>query len=109
VTIKNKDASIGFDEMDADIAVIDVGDPWRLASPAYNSLKGGGAIAAILPTVNQAEKLSVELHKLGFVNVHTVELMLRNVEVREGMTRPSTRMIAHTAYLMFARKTILKS
>ncbi|MEM3404049.1 MAG: tRNA (adenine-N1)-methyltransferase [Nitrososphaeria archaeon] len=109
VTIKNKDASMGFDEKDVDIAVIDVGDPWRLASPAYNALKGGGAIAAILPTVNQAEKLAIELHKLGFINVHTVELLLRNIEVREGMSRPSTRMIAHTAYLMFARKTILKS
>jgi tRNA (adenine57-N1/adenine58-N1)-methyltransferase len=106
VTIKNKDASLAFDEKNVDIAIIDVGDPWKLAKPAHDSLKGGGAIAAILPTTNQAEKLASELHSLEFINVHTVELMLRNLEAREGMTRPSTRMIAHTAYLMFARKAI---
>lgn len=108
VTIKNKDASLGFDEKDIDVAMIDVGDPWKLAKPAYDSLKGGGVIAAILPTMNQAEKLASELHKLGFINVHTVELLLRNIEAREGMTRPSTRMISHTAYLMYARKAIFE-
>ena len=30
--------------------------------------------------------------------------MMRNMEAREGMTRPSMRMIGHTAYLVFARK-----
>jgi tRNA (adenine57-N1/adenine58-N1)-methyltransferase len=30
--------------------------------------------------------------------------MIRNIEAREGMTRPSMRMIGHTAYLVFARK-----
>jgi tRNA (adenine57-N1/adenine58-N1)-methyltransferase len=33
-----------------------------------------------------------------------VELMIRNMEAREGMTRPSMRMIGHTTYLVFARK-----
>lgn len=107
VTIKNKDASLGFDEKDVDIAMIDVGDPWKLAKPAYYALKGSGSFAAILPTMNQAEKLASELRNLGFINIHTEELLLRNLEVRDGMTRPSTRMIAHTAYLMFARKALL--
>jgi len=106
VTVKNQDASLGFDEKEVDTVIIDVGDPWKLAKPAYKSLKGGGSIAAILPTMNQAEKLAMELHVQGFINIRTVELMLRNIEAREGMTRPSTRMIAHTAYLMFARKTL---
>ncbi|MDQ3969619.1 MAG: hypothetical protein M3275_14640, partial [Thermoproteota archaeon] len=30
--------------------------------------------------------------------------MIREMEAREGMTRPSMRMIGHTAYLVFARK-----
>jgi len=30
--------------------------------------------------------------------------MIRNIEAREGMTRPSMRMIGHTTYLIFARK-----
>jgi len=108
VVIKNRDASQGFDERDVDAALIDVGAPWTVAKPAFEALKGGGALAAILPTINQAEKLASELKKLGFVNVRTVELLCRSIEAREGMSRPSTRMIAHTAYLMFARKAFLK-
>jgi hypothetical protein len=30
--------------------------------------------------------------------------LIRNMEAREGMTRPSMRMIGHTTYLVFARK-----
>jgi hypothetical protein len=30
--------------------------------------------------------------------------MIREIEAREGMTRPSMRMIGHTAYIVFARK-----
>ncbi|MCX8188095.1 MAG: tRNA (adenine-N1)-methyltransferase [Nitrososphaeria archaeon] len=108
VIIKNKDASHGFDEKEVDVVLIDVGAPWTLVKPAFDALKGGGALAAILPTINQAEKLAVELKKNGFVNVNTVELLCRPIEAREGMSRPSTRMIAHTAYLMFARKSFLK-
>jgi tRNA A58 N-methylase Trm61 len=32
--------------------------------------------------------------------------MSRTLEAREGMTRPSNRMIAHTTFLIFARKVI---
>lgn len=108
VVIKNKDASQGFDEKEVDVILIDVGAPWTIVKPAFDALKGGGAVAAVLPTINQAEKLAEELKKTGFVKVHTIELLLRNIEAREGMSRPSTRMIAHTAYLMFARKSFLK-
>nr|MDQ5875787.1 hypothetical protein [Thermoproteota archaeon] len=37
-------------------------------------------------------------------DIDCVELMIREIEAREGMTRPSMRMIGHTAYLVFARK-----
>ncbi|MEM1985823.1 MAG: tRNA (adenine-N1)-methyltransferase [Nitrososphaeria archaeon] len=108
VVIKNKDASQGFDETGADAVLIDVGAPWTLVKPAFDALKGGGALAAVLPTINQAEKLATELKKAGFVKVNTIELLCRSIEAREGMSRPATRMIAHTAYLMFARKSFLK-
>jgi hypothetical protein len=35
--------------------------------------------------------------------------MIRNIEAREGMTRPSMRMIGHTTYLIFARKALLEA
>jgi tRNA (adenine57-N1/adenine58-N1)-methyltransferase len=54
--------------------------------------------------MNQIEKTTTELKKSGYADIECVELMIRNIEAREGMTRPSMRMIGHTTYLVFARK-----
>jgi hypothetical protein len=35
--------------------------------------------------------------------------LIRQMEAREGMTRPSMRMIGHTTYLVFARKVQKKA
>jgi tRNA (adenine57-N1/adenine58-N1)-methyltransferase len=70
----------------------------------HDALKGSGAFVAICPTMNQIEKTATELKKSGFVDIESVELMIRVMEAREGMTRPSMRMIGHTTYLVFARK-----
>jgi len=106
VTITNKDAKEGIDVKDADIAIIDVGDPWTLVEPFKNALKGAGMLAAISPTMNQAEKMTAELLDKGFVDVWSIELIARELEARVGMTRPSMRMIGHTAYITFARKGV---
>ncbi|MGQ9718626.1 MAG: tRNA (adenine-N1)-methyltransferase [Nitrososphaerales archaeon] len=107
VTIKQADAKAGFDEKDADVAILDVGDPWTLVRVAWEALKGGGMIASISPTTNQVERLVVELTDSGYVGIESFELLLRGLEARPGMTRPSMRMVGHTAYLTFARKVIL--
>jgi tRNA (adenine57-N1/adenine58-N1)-methyltransferase len=107
VTIKQSDAKKGFDEKDVDAVIIDVGDPWTLVRVAWEALKGGGVIASVSPTMNQVEKLVAELANVGFVKIESLELLLRNLEARTGMTRPSMRMIGHTAYLTFARKIIM--
>ena len=44
------------------------------------------------------------MKKAGYADIDCVELMIRTMEAREGMTRPSMRMIGHTTYLVFARK-----
>ena len=106
VTITNKDAKEGVDVKDADVAIIDVGDPWTLVESFKNALKGSGMLAAISPTMNQAEKMTAELLDKGFVDVWSIELIARELEARVGMTRPSMRMIGHTAYITFARKGV---
>ncbi len=106
VTIKPADAKVGFDERNVDAVVIDVGDPWTLVRVAWDALKGGGIIASVSPTMNQVEKLVSELVNTGFMSIESLELLSRNLEARIGMTRPSMRMIGHTAYLTFARKIL---
>ena len=104
VTMNQHDPHQGVDVREADVAVVDLGDPWTVVDQVHESLKGSGAFVAICPTMNQIEKTATELKKSGYVDVDCVELLIRTMEAREGMTRPSMRMIGHTTYLVFARK-----
>tara|TARA_B100001971_G_scaffold145193_1_gene134298 strand:- start:1191 stop:1988 length:798 start_codon:yes stop_codon:yes gene_type:complete len=106
ITLKIADAKAGLGITGADIALVDVGDPWTLVKPMWNALNGGGILAAISPTINQVEKLTNELLDCNFIDTETLEIIVRNIEARSGKTRPAMRMIGHTAYLTFARKAL---
>lgn len=105
ITLKNKDAKLGIDEEGLDAALVDMGDPWELVPNVKKALVPSGMMAAICPTMNQAERLTACMRDEGFVNIETIEVLVRNLEARVGMTRPSQFMIAHTCYLTFGRKT----
>ena len=104
VTMHQHDPHQGVDIREADVAIVDLGDPWTVVDQVHDALKGSGAFVAICPTMNQIEKTATELKRAGYADIDCVELMIRNIEAREGMTRPSMRMIGHTTYLVFARK-----
>lgn len=105
VEIKNRDAGGGIDERNVDSIVLDVGEPWALIPKAKDALSPGCPLATFSPTMNQVEKSAGILYELNFVDIETVECLLREIRVQSGMTRPETRMIGHTGYLTFARKT----
>ncbi len=50
------------------------------------------------------KKFALKLESLGFVDVHTIETIVRDMLVRKEGVRPSTKGIWHTAYLVFAHK-----
>lgn len=104
VTLTLRDAKLGVEERDLDAALLDMGDPWDLVRAVKDALAPSAMLAAICPTMNQAEKLVQTLHDEGFAATETLELIARNIEARPGMTRPSMFMVAHTAYLVFGRK-----
>ncbi len=106
ITQHLKDPSEGFDEKNAVAIVVDLGDPWKIAGPAYRSLTPGGMLAAFTPTTNQLERLVASLRENGFLVVESVELMLREIRGESGKVRPETRMIGHTAYITIARKLV---
>ena len=105
VSFKVADSRLGFEESGLDAGILDVGDPWEVVRSMRASLKPSAPMAAITPTTNQAERLVAKLKEEGFVNVETVEILLRYIEARVGMTRPSNIMVGHTAYLTFGRTT----
>ena len=105
ITFKIGDARSGFEETGMDAGVLDVGDPWDVVPSMRKALKPSAPMAAVTPTTNQAERLVAKMKEEGFAAIETVEIMMRHLEARVGMTRPSNIMIGHTAYLTFGRTT----
>jgi len=105
VTFSVGDARVGLKERGMDAGVLDVGDPWEVVRCMRESLKPAAPLAVITPTTNQAERLVAKMVDEEFVSIETVEVLLRHLEARVGMTRPSGIMVGHTAYLTFGRRT----
>lgn len=105
VTFKVGDSRQGFEETGMDAGVLDVGDPWEVVKSMKKSLKASAPMVAVTPTTNQAERLVEKMKEEGFAAIETVEILMRHLEARVGMTRPSNIMVGHTAYLVFGRTT----
>jgi tRNA (adenine57-N1/adenine58-N1)-methyltransferase len=106
VEIKNKDVTVGIDESDVDAVVLDLATPWLVVSHAYDALKPCGTIVSFSPTIDQVVKTDEALNENDFVDIETVECLLRGMQVERGKTRPQTLMTGHTGYITFARKVI---
>ncbi len=106
VTLKVREVDdTGFDEREeADAAVLDTRSPWELLEPAWRALKGGGSLGILVPTTNQVSRTLKEMETLPFASVEVCELMLRRWKPVAERLRPDDRMVAHTGFLIFARK-----
>jgi tRNA (adenine57-N1/adenine58-N1)-methyltransferase len=106
VELREGDVTQGIDAADVDAVVLDLAVPWLVVPHAYEALAGGGIIASFSPTIEQVMKITYALGELPFVEVGTIELMLRNITVAENKTRPQTRMLGHSGYITSARKIL---
>ena len=106
VTLHREDAGAGINGEGFDAAIIDVGDPWPLIPLVHKALLGGAPLVSFSPTVNQVEKTTETLGRVGFVNVHTLECFIREIRADTGKTRPATMMVGHTGYMTFAQKVV---
>jgi tRNA (adenine57-N1/adenine58-N1)-methyltransferase len=104
VELKERDIEEGFDEVDVDALFLDLRTPWEYLSQAHAALKSGGFFGATLPTTNQVVRLIRALPEQGFSAVEVEELLLRSYKAVPARLRPMDRMVAHTGYLVFARK-----
>ena len=94
----------GFGLTDMDAVFIDVPEPWKLIEHAHRALKGGGHLGTLSPNIEQIQTTVDKLKEVGFARIQCTEILTRDIRVKKNMTRPYNRMIAHTAYLLFAQK-----
>lgn len=106
VDFKLRDIADGFDETDADAFFLDVQNPYDYIEQVRNALKPGGFFCMLVPTFNQVEKVLNVLRKTQFAFVEVCELLLRYYKTNPSRIRPADRMVAHTGFLIFARKMI---
>ena len=104
-TIRLGDAADGLAEREVDRIVVDVPEPWALLEPIATALRPGGVLTCFIPTVLQVKQLvdALAAHD-GFASVRTLETLLRHWEVSGRSIRPAHRMVAHTGFLVFARR-----
>lgn len=94
---------IDFDETDFDAAFIDVREPWTVIEKVRDILKGSAYLGIIVPTTNQViESLRALID--GFGDIEVLEIMLRRYKTIPERVRPEDRMVAHTGFLIFARR-----
>jgi tRNA (adenine57-N1/adenine58-N1)-methyltransferase catalytic subunit len=104
VDFKLRDIVQGFDETDVDAFFLDVPNPYDYAGQVRAALKPGGYMCCLIPTFNQVEKTLLALRHNRFAFVEVCELLLRYYKPEPARIRPTDRMVAHTGFLVFARR-----
>lgn len=104
ITFVRKDITKRLEQKNVDLVTLDLPSSERALKNAMKALRPGGTVVGYLPHVEQVKKFVETLNKLKFSDAYTLEVNVRDMLVREEGTRPSTKGIWHTAYLVFARK-----
>jgi len=104
-TLRLGDAYENIEARDVDRLFIDVPEPWRVTPHAASALRFGGVLVSYLPTVVQVKTLVDELRAHpGFDAIEVMENLHRYWHVKDLSVRPEHRMVAHTGFIIVARR-----
>ncbi len=104
VVFKIKNAREGFDEEGVDALFLDLRTPWEYLDQAHSALGGGKTLGILVPTTNQVTKALEKMEEGNFAYPEVCEILLRYYKPNAERLRPQDRMVAHTGFLIFARK-----
>ena len=104
-----RDIENGIDGAPYDAVFIDVREPWNYIQHIWSALSGGAPVCFVLPTTNQLQELlrSFETHK-GFIDIRVAETIMRFYKPVADRLRPEDRMVAHTTFIVMARKILIE-
>jgi len=103
--IRMQDIYVGVPDRPVDRIILDLPEPWQAVQPAVAALRPGGIFLAYLPTVPQVVQLVEALgQSKSFAFVETTETLVRPWHIEGSSVRPDHRMVAHTGFLVTARR-----
>jgi tRNA (adenine57-N1/adenine58-N1)-methyltransferase len=94
----------GIPEEGADRMVLDLPEPWKAIGATTESLAPGGIICSYLPTIPQVVQTVEAMRRGGFGFISTFEGLVRTWNIDGPSVRPDHRMVAHTGFIITARK-----
>ena len=104
-TIKLRDLYDGFDETGVDRLFIDLPEPGRAIEVVARTLRPGGVFVSYVPTALQLKDTVETLQRRpDFAEIESFETLMRNWHVKGMSVRPVHRMIAHSAFIIVARR-----
>lgn len=93
------------DDKNFDRVLLDLPEPWNALKNVSKGLKKGGILISYNPTIQQIIKFKSELDKSkNFYFEGMYEILERRWKIEEVATRPVDRMVAHTGFIIVARK-----
>ncbi|HYB91850.1 MAG TPA: tRNA (adenine-N1)-methyltransferase [Candidatus Binataceae bacterium] len=104
-TLKQRDLYEGFDETGADRIFLDLPEPGRAMDVVARALRPGGVVVCYVPTALQLKDTVDAIQaRREFGQVESFETMLRHWQVKGLSVRPIHRMVAHSAFIIVARR-----
>jgi tRNA (adenine57-N1/adenine58-N1)-methyltransferase len=103
--LKLRDLYQGFDETGVDRVFIDLPEPGRALELVARALRPGGVFVAYVPTAMQLKETVEALQQdARFAEIESFETLMRNWHVKGMSVRPVHRMVAHSAFIIVARR-----
>jgi tRNA (adenine57-N1/adenine58-N1)-methyltransferase len=103
--LKVRDLYEGFDEIGVDRVFLDLPEPGRALGVVARALRPGGVFVAYVPTAMQLKDTVEALQqRTDFGEIESFETLLRNWQVKGLSVRPVHRMVAHSAFIIVARR-----
>ena len=102
--LKEGDVAKKMNERELDLVTLDLPNSERAVGRAYKALREGGHIFGYLPHMEQAKKFIGKMEHYRFSEIVVLEAIVREMLVRKEGSRPTTKGVWHTGYLVFGTK-----